>query len=544
MIVPTLPSLSDFAAPDPTATPYTLPVVIILANTFWLWSLLLGISCALVALSLPLCAKLHTGTTLPHHSLHEQTRMRTLFAARIERLNFDFHIGALHCVVHVAFTLFLAGLHLYFWDVSYLAFLTSIIWSAICLMVYLWLTILPIIRPGSPYSTPFSKVIVKVITNVCGGDLHGNSRLHTSPNCISEAIQGAVRHPKGKRASPLDDEVLKRTLDLLRSDDDLEQFFEAIPGFCDSKMIDNPRRSLDILGRQRLAQALVEFWNRTLSSNRVSESVGGRRLIVCVRVIEAAELSFAVPQFLDLFSRDLRGVSRSAKIGHSLRNGNAASLARGIIASIISINDGRDKHWFTLTMGELGISKDVLRRYLDHGDSVLLADLIHITRQFSHSLDLDLTRKSLSILPSLSRFDIHNTLLELQHDFCALWNEIVQQAQSSGTNKNPFIDILIEIQGLYVALHCVDAPLTTFFATTTSQEDLLRQPASYHLCMMPDHHRNLTTHIQEAGGGGTTGGARHSTITELIHHPGESSRPVIVANQSQLQDRDSSENTA
>jgi len=47
-------------------------------------------------------------------------------------------------------------------------------------------------------------------------------------------------------------------------------------------------------------------------------------------------------------------------------------------------------------MDGLSLSEDVLRRYLAHGDSVLLANLIHITRHFFHSLPhhLDLARKS------------------------------------------------------------------------------------------------------------------------------------------------------
>jgi hypothetical protein len=317
-------------------------------------------------------------------------------------------------------------------------------------------------------------------------------------------------------APRLDGDFLKRTLDLLKSDDDLEQFFEAIPGFCVSKIVDDPRHSLDTLGKERLAEALVEFWNRTLSSNRVSES--RRRIIVCIKVIEAADLSIAIPQILHLFSMNVSGVTRSVETGNSLailRNGNAASLVQSIIASIISANDERDERWFTFTKGELGKSEDDLQRYLttDHGDSVLLANLIHITRHFFDSLHLDFTRSSLSILPSLSKFDILNTLPELQHEFCALWNEIVQQAWSSEGDDNPFIDILVEIRGLYVALHGTDAAVGYFFASINSDDDhLYRRPASYPLCTMPDHECNLTAHIQEASGS-TTGGSSHSTTT-------------------------------
>ena len=332
---------------------------------------------------------------------------------------------------------------------------------------------------------------------------------------------------KAKEQAPhtdADADILRRTLDMLRSDDDLEQFFEAIPGFLASKIVDYPRLSLDILGRQRLAEVLVAFWNRTLSSNRASESVKGRRLVICIRLIEAAELSIAVPQILHLFSVDLNGASQSVEIGHTLgilRNGKTASLSRGVVASIVS-NVERNDRWFDLTMDELGISRDVLRGYLAHGDSVLLANLIHITRQFFHSLlqhDLDLTgttRTTLSLLPSVSKFDILNTLPGLQHDFCALWNEIVQQVQSSGADVNSFIDILVEIQHLYVALHGTDAAPGYF--STTGRDDLMRQRTSYPFCMVPDHRRsNLTTHLEKVG----------SNTIDRVSHPAAATSPIV-----------------
>ena len=90
-----------------------------------------------------------------------------------------------------------------------------------------------------------------------------------------------------------------------------------------------------------------------------------------LQVIEAVGLSIAVPRILHLLSEDLSGVtvSRSVKIGYSLRplrRGKAASLARGVIASVIS-NAEHNGRWSMLAMDELSISKDVLRDYLAHG---------------------------------------------------------------------------------------------------------------------------------------------------------------------------------
>jgi Family of unknown function (DUF6535) len=266
-----------------------------LVNLFWLYSLILSIYCALHALMLQQLAKPRTLVTSPRYSLSEQARMDVSFARRIERA--DIAVRKLHSLIIISLFVFFSSLLLYFFFVDLDTFIVSlsmiISYPFLCLFhrtkKFLW--------PESPRCTPFTQ----------------------------EKVQ--------ERGSRYDGDILKRTLDMSRSDDDLEQLFEVIPGFCASKIVESPRRSLNVLGLPRLAEALIGFWNRTLSSNRVSESVKVRRLIVFVRVIEAADLSIAVPHILHLFSGDLSEVSRSVKFGLSLRplrNGNAASLARGI----------------------------------------------------------------------------------------------------------------------------------------------------------------------------------------------------------------------
>ena len=473
------------------------------SSTLWLYSLILAIYSALRALRLQRWVKRRTFDT-SHYSLLEQAKMGASFARRIERSNEA--VRKLHRSIVSSLLVFLWALIVYLikddpytmiislplilsYPFSYLYF--KIKKSYLYFKIkksYLFLKIKKVFRRGSSHYAPITR----------------------------EKIQ--------EQGSWFDGYILKRTLDMSGSDDDLEQFFEAIPGFCASKFVDNPRRGLELLGLPRLAEALIEFWNRTLSSNRVSESVKVRRLVVCVRVIEAAELSITIPHILHLLSGKLSEVSRSIEKGHSLRplyNGNSASLVRGIIASVISSTERNDR-WFSLVMDELGISGDVLRGYLAHGDSVLLANMNHITHHFFHALlqpHPDHTRKSSSILSSLSKFDILNTLPELQHNFCDLWSEVVQQARRSGADDNPFIDILVQIWHLYDVLHGSDIPLGYFgyfLTSTTGHDDLFHQPPSYPflipLCMMPDHHPESTTHSHEASSS-TIGGASQTITT-------------------------------
>ena len=317
-------------------------------------------------------------------------------------------------------------------------------------------------------------------------------------------------------------------LDALSEDHDLEQFLESIPGFCDSDVVDDAQYSLNILGRERLANTLVKFWNRTLSSSQPS-AVKGRWLIVCMRVLEATDLVTATPRiFRDLASQHMGEVLQSVELGHSLgalSSGKLAPLARSMISGIISNVQEHEDRWFALVMDQLGVSEGVLESYLVHGDSVPLANLIHITRHLFQSLlkgDLDLTRTPLPLLPSVSRFDVLGTLPELQHEFCGLWNEIVQQARMNEGDNDHFVEILAEVRHLYLALHPIDATPTD---GSTSHVDVQNQPASYPLCEIADHHSNLTSDAHEVVGN-ITGVANHDTTTSPILPPPALLHPV------------------
>ena len=511
LIVPLIPSHTDLLNNlNPESQPTNQAIQDLQAQITsvlwaWTWSFLISIFSAALAISLQRWARPNSMITSPRYGLPEQARLHALFVLELKSLE-SFHlIKVFHCLVHISLAFFLYGLSKYCktFNVTETKLVTG--WFLVIYFLYCFFTFVPALDPGSPFSTPISPIITIVYTCIARG---ASRLLYFVKWLISICMRrGAVRQPTGynrgwtltklaedkaQELTPFfDNNVLWWTLQMLRSDDDLEQFFDAIPGFCGSKIVHNPRRSLDTLGQQRLAEALIGFWNRTLSSKLVPESIKGRRLLVCMAAIEAANLAIAAPGTLRDFSfRYLGGIARSVEVGHSLgnlRHGNIASLARGIIASII-FNAERNDCWSMLAIDELGISRDVLQDYLARGDSVLLANLIHITRHFLHGLlqpHPDLTREALTILPSVSKFDILNTLPELQHDFCALWNDVVPQAQSSGADNNPLKEILLEFWGFYVALH----------GAAASNYDPLRPPASYPSCE-DDGHRSMTTHVQ------------------------------------------------
>ena len=109
-----------------------------------------------------------------------------------------------------------------------------------------------------------------------------------------------------KRSWEIDVGILERTIGALTEGDTLEQFFEAIPGFLNSKLVNvyGTRMPIHRTLSISLRDALGKYLRRTLSSNTVIESVKNRRLDISLNAINE---NFEHYQLLDTFHDLLRG---------------------------------------------------------------------------------------------------------------------------------------------------------------------------------------------------------------------------------------------
>jgi hypothetical protein len=233
----------------------------------------------------------------------------------------------------------------------------------------------------------------------------------------------------------IDIRVLDRLFKAVVEDSDLLQFFENTLAFCQSKIVDDPLQKITQLGSDRYRAAVQKLLEHTWSSNLLSVSEKWRRLVVCVKFADTIRLPKVSSSILEhVFTQGQHDTLGSVEMGHLLRPKNnttgqkMGSCAQSIVAGIISKVQADDSGWIALATDQLGPS---LPRYLEHGhDSVLLANLIHVTRQSKddpgrHISDL------LHIFPTLPHFNIQNTLPELQRDFLALWDEMEQMQDNN-----------------------------------------------------------------------------------------------------------------
>ena len=289
------------------------------------------------------------------------------------------------------------------------------------------------------------------------------------------------------------DEILKQSAEInfhilewtvhLYEDDELEKVFENIPGFLKSKKV-----TLDFAQAQVMTEnAISEFLGNTLLSHSVSKSVKVRRLTKCLNVARQVLLPAPRVMFHELVELNWDEAPHSVEIGDSLRtwdddsNGRFNPYIRGVIAVIIAKVRERNVPWATFARRNLptGVPDIVFQDYLTQSDSALLANLVHFTRRANRFDPF-----SIAVVRSLAKFKIHGTLPDLQRDFCAMWNGLVQEAKNSGKDSgNITVSLLSEIRHLFTELHGgSDSPLSMYFDDSGSLWGPLDIPTAYPPC--------------------------------------------------------------
>ena len=490
----------------------------------------ISLTCALLATLLHQWACRYMRITHPVScSPHKRARIRAFFAEGVEALNLHWAIGALPILLHLSLFFFFAGLLVFLFNVNQTAFNTVVGWVTLSGGIYACITLMPIFRYDSPYYAPLSStawflyagilyVVFKVLCFI--------PRRPDTPDPLRDrkdryrewalgGVEKAAEDTASDRSSKVDGYVLDWMAGALHEDDALERFFEALPGFCDLKEV---RLRAPSSARMKIQQVMDGFLDRTLSFEFISESIKIGRLTICLNAANAALGPLAVSRILsNIFDGRWRHAPRSIEMGYSLRRWCRSSddwvalNARNIIAGIIAVQK-RDDRWIALAKEQFSLPRRVLQDNIRYGDSVLLLILLHVTSNLFHSVS---PRWDSNVLCVLSRFDIHNTQPHLQHDFCALWNEIVREAQNGRPRSTP-VSILRNLRHLYVALHGGTYFASNGFSTSPlNSDDIVLQPSSYPLCNVANHRSDLLPHVH----GMTTGQATHTSVVTVSADP-------------------------
>jgi hypothetical protein len=519
---PSIPSV-------PKPPPFSPPRYAIWVNSLWFLSFVLGLICALLATSFQQWTRRYIrATQSPRHSPEQRARMRVFFASGLQKMDAQsFIVELLPILLHLALFLFFGGLGVFLFNTNHAVF-DSVVWLIASFSVlYGAITLRPLFQLESPYFTPLTAVVFRAFhfemaifligsffSNIAVPGLLGSDHLWLSAarhaRWMIGGMEKAAEETVSKRSTQIDIDIFDWTMRVLREDDSLEKFFEAVPGFFSPKL---ERHIESVLPEDiffKFWDLLNGFMNHTFTSNAVTESVKARRVTICRNIVNMipCPLVFIYDPLSDLFDQGPVSIPRLNALARwrDHKDDFVADCARVRFAkSLARVRvQERDYDWIALASSVCDSAHDLRDDIAHGGDNVLLATLIAVSCRaiFDDS----------GIVKTLTQFDIRHTLPGLQHDFCTLWNDLVQEARIRGHHTAP-VFILRRIRHLYIALHQgTDAAPTAFSASTCDTESVLYQPSSYLLCDIASHRPGSTTHDPVVISG----------TVSLSTHPGDS----------------------
>ena len=525
--------------------PFSPPTFGIWVNSLWFLSLVINLTCAVLANLLQHWARKYLKVIRQRYTASPpmRARSRAFYAEGVESFFLPSVFEALPAMLHLSVFLFFAGLVVFLWSFDPTISKLILSWIGGCGALYGYLTLIPIFRHDSPYHTPFSSLAWGIVTGIpyltyrlfdwispalgwasfcclccpcvcfpcacfvgfCWSDGPGAGEgrleilLRRYRKLFVRGMLKTFEETSLNSPSKLGRRAFMWTFDSLHEDDKLERFFSSIPGFCHAEAVNFPLYSLTEAQMESILSALIGFLDRTFSSDLIPKPDKNRRAAICARAFDPTRFPSDYRNILfRVLSEDQYGQVHSAEIARFVRNwynGRDVGLMLAIVSAVVVRARRRDDDWFAIASHQMRLSTSVLRDYDAHGDSLSLAVLIHVTRQqFVHfpgtgtaaSWPKDQFWK---VLVAASKFDARNTSPELQHEFCILWNRIVRQARNNNIWDYRLAQLVLKpIRNVYIALHLeTNCAPTRFSSSTRDHAQALREPSSYPVCNVPGH---------------------------------------------------------
>jgi hypothetical protein len=517
------PSTNSSSFPS-SPPPFSPPNHAIWVNALWFLSLVISLTCALLATLLQQWARRYLKITQSRYSPHKRARIRAFFAEGVETCLLPWAVEILPTLLHISLFLFFTGLVVFLCNVNHTIFRLVLSWVGIGVALYGCITCMPIIRHDSPYYTPLSLPTWHIVTRILffvyrflrwfNDSVRFRYRTYHRFLVLEESCRKAIVRGMKKTAeetalnspSEIDTRAFMWTFNCLDEDQELEHFFSGLPGFRKSKVVDDPLPNLTQEQKSKLYWALNGLLDRTFSSDLLSASVKNRRAMICTKAVDPEHTPYAIDVLDAILSKYeysgpmATGIVQIVRAWRTDSDKGAALVAEAALCVIIARALPRDDSWFILASSQLGVPETSLRDYAAHGDSLSLLILIHVFRQqFMHFWNPSWPALRLSdLIPdAASKFNAQDTLPELQHDFCALWNEIVHKVQGSDDVQMAFCT-LRQIRNVYLALHQdTDSAPIRFSTSTDDRDPILWVPSSYPVCNVPGHCSDSTPHIHD-----------------------------------------------
>jgi hypothetical protein len=538
-------TLTSVPTPVTKPPPFSRPRYAVWVNSLWFLSLVMSLSCALWATSLQQWARRYIYLTQPARcSPEKRARKRAFFANGVDKMHVPWAVEGLPTLLHLALFLFFCGLAIFLFNVDQEVFACVVSWIGFFSIVYGLVTLLPIIRHDSPYNTPlsttarfvyarirslyamirFSFARIKYLALKALVYCRESYRRYRAPQRIpprryrkwllrmerrmdrlksvkSVSVEKKAEESAEEPSSEIDLRILGWTISALGDDDSLEKFFEAIPGFFNSKLVKDLERDISVSLLKTFWRAFDGFMDRTSSSNSVTESVKSRRdvnwgyimttiprpdydIYTDIRSKISNEASHRRRSYFHFYEAPVaieRLETMSRWITHS---SYGSDFARDYVVwhlSRLEEHDKRDDRWIMLaqTAYDVPVKTDMKR------ENMFLETLIDVSREAKSTPRNFLMLELVGLLAA--EFDIRRTHFQSQRDFCTLWKQLVQEAKERQSNTS--FSILRLIRHHFITLHQgTDASPTSFSTSTELFDSIWIRPSLYPICDTDGHY--------------------------------------------------------
>ncbi len=224
---------------------FSPPRYAICVNSLWFSSLAISLTSALLATLLQQWTRRYIRVTQPLSSPHRRARIREFFFSSVDNLHFLLATDAVPTLLHLSVFLFFAGLLVQLYNIHHTVFYTVVPWVAICVVVYASITLLPFYRPTSTHYAPLPSFAWQLCTYLpfvlrfrAKKDTD-NAEFH-HPSRLLNRVESKADEMVLKNLPGFDARILDSLINNLGEDGAQEKFFEAIPGFCNSKLAEDP----------------------------------------------------------------------------------------------------------------------------------------------------------------------------------------------------------------------------------------------------------------------------------------------------------------
>ena len=277
-------------------------------NALWFLSLVISLTCALLATFLQQWARKYLKLTQSRYSPHKRARIRSYFSEGVEKCLLPWAVETLPALLHISLFLFFAGLSVFLCNVNMTIFKLVVSWVGVCTALYGCITLMPIFRHDSPYHTPLSLPAWHIVTGIPYLIFQALRRL-THLNCFSyrvyhlfeslekgyryllvQGMQKTAEETALNSSSEIDTRAFMWTFDCLDEDHELERFFSGLPGLHSSNVVDNLLPSLTSVQKWKVREAINGLLTRTFSSDLLLAPVKRRRALICAKAVYPAHI--------------------------------------------------------------------------------------------------------------------------------------------------------------------------------------------------------------------------------------------------------------